>query len=166
MRRLTDFVWLKVEIRSRTLIRPGLVHRGSARSDYCDWVFPVVLSWAHSVIHFYTWYCRIVRQVPSRWLKGVCVFRSNLPHVVLEEWPGSFMCHYGQMGLERTPNKSQHTMLNLEKSILQRERGFCFLRLCGCRSLSCCCMSQTSLKRILSASFGENVITLDYAAQF
>ena len=51
------------------------------------------------------------------------------------------------MGLERTPNKSQHTMLNLEKSILQRER-------------------QTSLKRMLSASFGDNLITLDYAALF
>ena len=62
------------------------------------------------------------------------------------------MCHYGQMGLERTPNKSQHTMLNLEKSILQRERGYC--------------MSQTSLKRMLSASFEDNLITLDYAAQF
>ena len=62
------------------------------------------------------------------------------------------MCHYGQMGLERTPNKSQHTMLNLEKSILQRERG--------------CYMSQTSLKRMLSASFGDNLITLDYAALF
>ena len=56
------------------------------------------------------------------------------------------------MGLERTPNKTQHTMLNLEKSILQRERG--------------CCMSQTSLKRMLSASFGDNLITLDYALQF
>ena len=43
-------------------------------------------------------------------------------------------------------------MLNLEKSILQRERG--------------CCMSQTSLKRMLSASFGDKLITLDYAAQF
>ncbi len=62
------------------------------------------------------------------------------------------MCHYGQMELEFTPNKSQHTMLNLEKSILQRERG--------------CCMSQTSLKRMLSASFGDNLITLDYAALF
>ena len=44
--------------------------------------------------------------------------------------------------MPRTPNKSQHTMLNLEKSILQRERGF-FARLCGCQRLSCFCMSQT-----------------------
>ena len=38
------------------------------------------------------------------------------------------MCHYGQIVLERTPNKS--------------------------------------LKRMLSAGFGDNLITLDYAAQF
>ena len=75
------------------------------------------------------------------------------------------MCHYGQIGLEHTPNKSQH-LLNLEKSILQRERVF-FPRLCGCLRLSCCCMSQTSvLNACLVLAFGDNLITLDYAAQF
>ena len=49
-------------------------------------------------------------------------------------------------------------MLNLEKSILQMERGF-FVRLCVC-------MSQTSIKRMLSSSFGDKLITLDYDAQF
>ena len=48
-------------------------------------------------------------------------------------------------------------MLNLEKSILQRAWFFCERG---------CCMSQTSLKRMLSSSFGDNLITLDYAAQF
>ncbi len=43
-------------------------------------------------------------------------------------------------------------MLNLEKSIFHRE--------------SVCCMSQTSVKRMLSASIGDKLITLDYAAQF
>ena len=28
------------------------------------------------------------------------------------------MCHYGNMGVEQTPNKSQHTKLTLEKKIL------------------------------------------------
>ena len=28
------------------------------------------------------------------------------------------MCHYGNMGVERTPSKSQHTKLTLEKKIL------------------------------------------------
>ena len=76
------------------------------------------------------------------------------------------MCHYGQIVLERTPNKSQHTMLNLEKSILQRERGF----FCETVMMPAFVMflheSKFCLKRMLSASFGENVITLDYAAQF
>ncbi len=53
-------------------------------------------------------------------------------------------------------------MLNLEKSILQMERGF----FCETVCLSYCCMSQTSIKRMLSSSFGDKLITLDYAAQF
>ena len=51
-------------------------------------------------------------------VKGVCVFRCNLPPALLAEWPGSFTCHCGNAGLERTPNKSQHTKLTLEKIIL------------------------------------------------
>ena len=30
----------------------------------------------------------------------------------------SFTCHWGNLGVERTPNKSQHTTLTLEKKIL------------------------------------------------
>ena len=37
---------------------------------------------------------------------------------LLAEWPGSFTCHCGNAGVERTPNKSQHTKLTLEKKIL------------------------------------------------
>ena len=37
---------------------------------------------------------------------------------LLTEWPGSFTCHCGNTGLERTPNKIQHTKLTLEKKIL------------------------------------------------
>ena len=48
----------------------------------------------------------------------VCVFRCNLPPALLTEWPGSFTCHCGNTGMERTPNKSQHTKLILEKKIL------------------------------------------------
>ena len=32
--------------------------------------------------------------------------------------PGSFTCHCGNTGVERAPNKSQHTKLTLEKKIL------------------------------------------------
>ena len=46
------------------------------------------------------------------------VFRCNLPLALLAEWPGSLMCHCGNMGMEWTPNKSQDTKLTLEKKIL------------------------------------------------
>ena len=52
------------------------------------------------------------------WAKDACVFRCNLPPALLAEWQGSFTCHCGNTGLERTPNKSQHTKLTLEKKIL------------------------------------------------
>ena len=40
------------------------------------------------------------------------MFRCNLPPALLAEWPGSFTCHCGSMGMEQTPNKSQHTTVN------------------------------------------------------
>ena len=46
------------------------------------------------------------------------MFRYDLPPALLAEWPGSFTRHYGNMGVERTPNKSQYTKLTLEKKIL------------------------------------------------
>ena len=51
-------------------------------------------------------------------VKGEPMFRCNLPPALLTEWPGSFMCHYSNTGVERTPNKSQHRKLTLEKKIL------------------------------------------------
>ena len=35
-----------------------------------------------------------------------------------KKWPGYFTCHCGNMGVEGTPKKSQHTKLTLEKKIL------------------------------------------------
>ena len=55
---------------------------------------------------------------PTSLGKGVCVFRCNLPPALLTEGPGSFTCHCGNTGVERTTNKSQHTKLILEKKIL------------------------------------------------
>ena len=54
-----------------------------------------------------------VHPLRLRWVTGVCVFRCNLPA------PGSFTCHCGNTGVERTPNKSKHTKLTREKKILQ-----------------------------------------------
>ena len=45
------------------------------------------------------------------WIKAVCMLRCNMPHALLAEWPGSFMCHCGNTGAEQRPNKCQHTKL-------------------------------------------------------
>ena len=47
----------------------------------------------------------------------VCLFRCNLPCALLAEWPGSFMYHCSNTGVEWTLNKSQYTKLTLEKNI-------------------------------------------------
>ena len=60
----------------------------------------------------------IVRPLRIRWVKGVCVFRCNLPPALLAERLVSFTCHCGNTGVKRAPNKSQHTKLTLEKNIL------------------------------------------------
>ena len=52
------------------------------------------------------------------WVKGVCMFRCNLPPALLAKWPGSFMSHCGTTGVKRTLNKCQNTKLTLEKKIL------------------------------------------------
>ena len=49
---------------------------------------------------------------------GVCMLMCNLPPELLVEWPGSFTWHCGNRGVERTPYKSPHTQLTLEKKIL------------------------------------------------
>ena len=54
----------------------------------------------------------------QHWIQGACVFRCNLPPRLLAEWPGSFTCHFGNTGVERTRNKSQHPKLILERKIL------------------------------------------------
>ena len=46
------------------------------------------------------------------------MFRCNLPPALLAECPGSFMHHCGNIGVEQTLNKSQHTKLTVEKKIV------------------------------------------------
>ena len=50
----------------------------------------------------------IVSPLRLRWVKGVSIFTCNLPPAL----------HCGNTGVERTPNKCQHTKLTLEKKIL------------------------------------------------
>ena len=46
------------------------------------------------------------------------MFGCNLPPALLVEGREPFMCHCSNTVVERTPNKSQHTKLTLEKKIL------------------------------------------------
>ena len=60
-----------------------------------------------------------------RWVKGICVFRCNLPSALLAEWPEFFTCHCSNTEMDRAPNKSQHTKLTLEnKSLTPLLPGF------------------------------------------
>ena len=115
--------FFKVEISSRTLIplcTPGSVHSGPASWDNmwpcAPWrVACELVSWEVTSLGPDS---GKVSPLRLRWVKGVCVFRCNLPLALLVEWPRSFTSYCGSMGVQRTPNKSQHTKLTLEKKIL------------------------------------------------
>ena len=86
---------LKVEINLCKLIplfRPGSAHSGSASWADCDQVFLMSCVWAR----FPDTLCQdrgTVSPLRLCWVKGVWMFRCNLPPALLAEWPGSFKCH-------------------------------------------------------------------------
>ena len=110
------FFFFKVEISSRTLIpllRPGWVHSGSVSWDDCDWVFPDELRVSSFPDRFPHYDCGIVNPLWLRWVKGVCMFRCNLPPAIF------FTCHCGNTGVERTTNRVS------TKSWLWKRKVFC-----------------------------------------
>ena len=113
-------VLFKVEISLRTLIplfSPVSVHSGSANWVDCGQVFPD--EWAHFQIGSHTMSGQQHSQpTPTSLVKDVCMFRCNLTPALLAEWPGPYSCHCGNMGVEWTLNKSQHTKLTPKKKIL------------------------------------------------
>ena len=116
-------LFFKVEISWRTLnplFRPGSVHSGLASWCDCDRVLPDELrvsSFSNRFPHC-TWTEAQTAHSDFVGSRGVCVFRCNHPPALLAEWPESFTCRCGNTGVERTPNKSQHTQLALQKKIL------------------------------------------------
>ena len=113
------FFFFKVEISSHTLnplFRPESVHSGSASWDDCGWMLSDKLHVSSFLDRFkhYAWTVA-VSPLWLCWVKGVSVLRCHLLSALLAEWPGSFTCHCSNTGVERTPNKSQHTKLPLEK---------------------------------------------------
>ena len=115
-------LFLEVESSLRLLIpffRLGSAHSGSACLDDCGCVFPDESSVSSLPDRFphYAW--TVAQSAHCNCLvKGVCTFRCNLPSALFAEWPGPFMCHCSNAGLEQMLNKSQHTKLTLEKKII------------------------------------------------
>ena len=112
----------KVEISSRTLIpllcqdQSTVAQRAEATVTKCCLTSCM---WARFLINSHTMPGHhIVSPLWLRQVKDVCVFWCNLPTALLAEWLGSFTCHCGNKGVERTPNESQHTKLTLKKKIL------------------------------------------------
>ena len=58
----------------------------------------------------------IVSPLWLHWVKGVCLFRCNLPPTLLVEWLGSFTCHCSNTGMERTKTKSVHKVNSGEEN--------------------------------------------------
>ena len=109
-----NFFW--VDISSRALIplfRPGSAHSGSVSWDDCGRVFPDVLR-----VNSFPTLCLDSGIVSPLRVKCVCVFMCNLPPALSVEWPAYFTRHCSNTGVERKPNKCQHTKLTLEKKIL------------------------------------------------
>ena len=92
---------------------PGSVHSGSANWDDCGWVFPDELQLNSFPDRFPTLCLGSgkVSKLRLRWVKGMGVFRCNLPPTLSAKWPGSFTCHCDNTGVDETPNKSHHTKL-------------------------------------------------------
>ena len=101
------------------LFRPRSVHSGLASWDDCGRVFPdkLYVSW---FLDMFTLHLDsgIVSPLQLCWVKDVCMCGCNLPPALLAGWLRSFTCHCGNMGMKRTPIKSQHTKLTMEKKIL------------------------------------------------
>ena len=76
-------------------------------------------------------------QLTPSLVKGVFVFRCNLPPALLSKWLGSFTFHCSNRGLEQTQNKSQHREVNspaapgrIDTQSLSR-RGMCTRQMYG-----------------------------------
>ena len=92
----------QVKINSHTPVphfRPESVHSGLASWDDRGWVVPGELR-----VSRFPWsvpkLCLDSIVIPFRlcWVKGVGVFRCNLPPAPMAEWPGSFTCHCANTG--------------------------------------------------------------------
>ena len=109
----------------------GSVQSGSASWGYCGRVFPDELRMGSWRIAY-----GLVRLISSHTVPGLhshptptslgqgCM-RIMLPAALLVEWPGSFTCHCGNTGVERTPYKSQHRKPTLEKKVNKFSQGSC-----------------------------------------
>ena len=94
---------------------------GSVRSASVSWLWPkaprqVACELVSRKVHTLYLYSGIISPLRLHEVKGVCVFRYNLPPAFLAEWLGSFMCHCGNMGVEQTRNESAHKVNSGEEN--------------------------------------------------
>ena len=84
---------------TNSTLRPGSVHNGSASWGDCGLSVPWRVE-CELISHVPTLclHSSIVSSLPLCWVKGVYVFRCNMPSVLLAEWPGSCTCHCGNTG--------------------------------------------------------------------
>ena len=110
-------VLFQVEVSSlcknSVLIGQGSVHSGSVSWDDGGWVFPDKL-----LVSLFPDTVPGLRHSPLRLhlIKGVCVFRCNLPPALLAEWLGSFIYHCGTTRDEYQLHQSLY--LSLDPCIL------------------------------------------------
>ena len=115
--------WLfffQVEIRSRSLLPLSMqrsVHSGSASWDDCGRVFHDELRVSSFPDWFPHYSCKAVFSAHSNFV-GSKVYACLSGTCHLHFWQNDFGLLCGNTGMERTPNKSQHTTLTLEKKIL------------------------------------------------
>ena len=82
------FKWRPAHTHRFLLLKPGSIHSSSEGQDYCGQVFPNEL---HGSL--FPWFvpmlCLVSIVSPlwlDCWVKGVCMFRCNLPPILLAEW--------------------------------------------------------------------------------
>ena len=113
MNHIISCLFLFVFVFSSPLFRPEALQIGSVSWDDCGW-----------------WLNRIVRTLRPLWVKGVCMFRYNLPPVPLAKWMGSFPRHVCNMGVEghqiKVSTQSQPWREREKKKAISNHSGWGF----------------------------------------
>ena len=95
-----------------------LVHSGSVSWENCGMWSLMSCMWTRFPDRFPHCAWTAVSLLRLHWVKGVYMFRCNLPPALLAAWPEVFYMSLRKHGVEQIPNKGQHRKLTPEKKIL------------------------------------------------